>query len=49
MMGGSPYRAVLRGAERVWHDLRFKDLYQSGKEFELMQRAIGFAALAILT
>jgi membrane protein len=49
MMGGSPYRAVLRGAERVWHDLRFKDLYRSGKEFELMQRAIGFAALAILT
>jgi membrane protein len=49
MMGGNPYRAVLRGAERVWHDLRFKDLYRSGKEFELMQRAIGFAALAILT
>ena len=48
-MGGSPYRAVLRGAERVWHDLRFKDLYRSGKEFELMHRAIGFAALAILT
>jgi membrane protein len=53
MMGGSPYRAVyravLRGAERVWHDLRFKDLYRSGKEFELMYRAMGFAALAILT
>ncbi len=48
-MGGSPYRAVLRGAERVWHDLRFKDLYRSAKEFELMHRAIGFAALAILT
>lgn len=52
-MGGSPYRAVcravLRGAERVWHDLRFKDLYRSGKEFELMHRAMGFAALAILT
>jgi membrane protein len=48
-MGGSPYGAVLRGAERVWHDLRFKDLYRSGKEFELMHRAIGFAALAILT
>ncbi|HYZ53897.1 MAG TPA: hypothetical protein VE733_10440, partial [Streptosporangiaceae bacterium] len=43
------YRAVLRGAERVWHDLRFKDLYRSGKEFELMYRAMGFAALAILT
>ena len=40
---------MLRGAERVWHDLRFKDLYRSGKEFELMHRAIGFAALAILT
>ena len=49
MMGGSPCRAVLRGAERVWHDLRFKDLYRSGKEFELMHRALGFAALAILT
>ena len=52
-MGGSLYRAVhravLRSAGRVWHDLRFKDLYQSGKEFELMHRAIGFAALAILT
>src|ERR1700729_3409140 len=53
MMGGSPCRAVrravLRSADRVWHDLRFKDLYRSGKEFELMQRALGFAALAILT
>src|SRR5260370_16548855 len=52
-MGGSPHRAVcravLRGAGRVWHDLRFKDLYRSGKEFELMSRAMGFAALAILT
>jgi membrane protein len=27
----------------------FKDLYRSGKEFELMHRALGFAALAILT
>jgi membrane protein len=43
------YRAVLRSAELVWHDLRFKDLYRSGKEFELMHRALGFAALAILT
>ncbi|HEX6520534.1 MAG TPA: hypothetical protein VF070_11075 [Streptosporangiaceae bacterium] len=49
MKGGSPYRALLRGAERVWHDLRFKDLHRSGKEFELMHRALGFAALAILT
>jgi membrane protein len=40
---------VLRGAGRVWHDLRFKDLYRSGRQFELMQRALGFAALAILT
>jgi membrane protein len=48
-MGASPYRAVRRGAERVWHDLRVKDLYRSGKEFELMSRAMGFAALAILT
>ena len=53
MMGGSPcravHRAVLRSAERVWHDLRVKSLYRSGKEFELMRRALGFAALAILT
>ena len=53
MMGGSPYRAehraVLRSAERVWHGLRFKSLYRSGKEFELIPRALGFAALAILT
>ena len=38
-----------RGVRRVWYDLRLKDLYQSGKEFELMHRALGFAALAILT
>jgi membrane protein len=42
-------RAVVRGARRVWHDLRFRDLYRHGKEFELMHRALGFAALAILT
>jgi membrane protein len=48
-MGRSAYRAVLRSAERIWHDLRFKDLYRSGKEFELMHRAFGFAALATLT
>ena len=42
-------RAVLRVAELIGHDLRFKDLYRSGKEFELMHRALGFAALAILT
>jgi membrane protein len=29
--------------------LRFKDLYLTSREFELMERAMGFAALAILT
>ena len=48
-MSQVPYHAVLRGAERVWHDLRFKDLHRSGKEFELMGRAMGFGALAMLT
>ena len=51
--GASPYRvvgrAVLRGAGRGWHDLRAGDLYRRGKEFELMSRAMGFAALALLT
>jgi membrane protein len=42
-------RVARRGIEQFWHDLRFKDLYRSGKEFELMHRALGFAALAILT
>jgi membrane protein len=42
-------RVARRGATRVWYDLRLKDLYQSGREFELMHRALGFAALAILT
>jgi membrane protein len=42
-------RALLRGAGRVWHDLRFNDLYRSGKEFDLMSRSMGFAALAMLT
>src|ERR1700756_1473226 len=42
------YHAAYRGAELVWHDLRFKDLYRSGKEFELLGRAMGFAALAML-
>jgi len=48
----SPRQAVHRivhPVERVWHNLRFRDLYRSGKEFELMQRALGFAALATLT
>ena len=51
--GQSPYLAVhsalLRSVERVWHDLRIKDLHRSAKEFELMHRALGFAALALLT
>jgi membrane protein len=42
-------RAVLRATGRIWHDLRFNDLHRRGKEFELMHRALGFAALAILT
>jgi membrane protein len=53
VMGEKPYhavhRAVLRGTGRVWHDLRLKVLYRNGAEFELMNRALGFAALAILT
>jgi membrane protein len=52
MMASSPRQAVRRlvlPVERFWHDLRFKDLYRSGREFELMQRALGFAALATLT
>src|SRR5689334_11383506 len=43
------HRALLGGAARVWHELRFRDLYRSGREFELMGRALGFAALAMLT
>jgi membrane protein len=43
------YRAVLRTAQRVWRDLRLRELHQSAKEFELMHRALGFAALASLT
>ena len=52
-MSQGPYRAlhhaVLRGAGRVWSDFRVNDLHRSGKEFELMERAMGFAALAMLT
>jgi membrane protein len=51
--GQRPYRAVRRGVLRstewAWHDLRVKDLHRSAREFELMHRALGFAALAILT
>src|SRR3984957_11573352 len=42
-------RPTLRAAERVWRDLRFEDLHRRGKEFELMYRAMGFAALSMLT
>ena len=52
-MGRSPHRtvhrAVLQGAKWAWHDLRFKDLHRSSEEFELTHRAMGFAALALLT
>jgi membrane protein len=48
-LGQRPHRAVRQGAERVWRDFRLKDLYRSGKEFELTGRAMGFAALAMLT
>jgi membrane protein len=41
--------ALLRGAGRVWTDFRVNELHRSGKEFELMERAMGFAALAMLT
>jgi membrane protein len=43
------HRAVRQGAGWVWRDFRLKDLYQSGKDFELTGRAMGFAALAMLT
>jgi membrane protein len=43
------YRSVLQRAGRIWHGFRLKDLRRSAKEFELMHRALGFAALAILT
>jgi membrane protein len=43
------YHAVLRTGERAWRDLRFGDLHRSVKEFDLMGRAMGFAALAMLT
>src|SRR5271163_3309171 len=41
--------AVSQGAGLVWRDLRVVELHRSGKEFELMGRAMGFAALAMLT
>jgi membrane protein len=42
-------RPALRTAKRVWRALRFADLRRRGKEFELMYRAMGFAALSMLT
>jgi len=42
-------QAVRRGADRVWTDFRVSELHRGGKEFELMERAMGFAALAMLT
>jgi membrane protein len=47
--GQAMHHAVSRGAGLVWRDLRVVDLHRSGKEFELMGRAMGFAALAMLT
>src|ERR1700728_1852569 len=46
---GRVRRQLGRVQDRVWHDLRFDDLYRGGKEFDLMSRAMGFAALAMLT
>jgi membrane protein len=43
------YRVVARSAERVVHGARIGDLRRSAKEFELMHRALSFAALATLT
>jgi membrane protein len=34
---------------RAWRDLRLAELHRSGKEFELLSRAMGFGALAMLT
>jgi membrane protein len=48
-LGQSGHRALHRRVKRVWRDFRLKDLYQSAKEFELTGRAMGFAALAMLT
>jgi membrane protein len=47
--GPAARQAASRVAGLVWRDLRFADLHRSGKEFELMGRAMGFAALAMLT
>jgi membrane protein len=43
------HRVVFRSAGQAWRDLRLEGLQQGIKEFELMGRAMGFAALAMLT
>jgi membrane protein len=43
------FRTVRLAAVWVWRDFRLRDLYQSGREFELTGRAMGFAALSMLT
>ncbi len=43
------YRSTLKRIDRVWSGFRVKDLHRSAKAFELMYRALGFAALATLT
>jgi membrane protein len=48
-VGQAMRNAASRGAGLIWRDLRVVDLHHSGKEFELMGRAMGFAALALLT
>jgi NAD(P)-dependent dehydrogenase (short-subunit alcohol dehydrogenase family) len=50
--GVGPYeQRRIETADGLSHvfDFRSRDLYRSGREFELMQRALGFAALATLT
>jgi membrane protein len=42
-------RSLTRATKLVWRDFKVGDLHRSGKEFELMGRAMGFAALAMLT
>jgi membrane protein len=43
------HHAALRAAGQAWRDLRFADLHRRAKDFELMYRAMGFAALSMLT
>jgi membrane protein len=50
--GRGPVRAApltSRGPGRPGHHLRIRDLYRRGREFELLERATRFAALAVLT